>query len=302
MKKFGAFLGGLGLMCALNSSVEAHDPPDYLGIIWQWPADKLPVLDGNISEWNVIPDEFWLTDENFNVQSCLGDNTFVGDLDPSNLSFRWTMTFTNGSSKTYWALERFDDDWQEWDDVEPTIDADHSGGTFWTIEGMTDEESERQKGRHAQIYHLFFDDGAHLGGDSWNWFWMTAGDWYEGPPYSDVAYRNTGTPLSGEEYTQEVEYFLTAWDDYSSLDPEGSVEHNFQEGEIIGLNQNVWDRDDTADGTIPNESRWNLSPNCESFGDADFLADYLLLEVDEEIMSTAVEADSWGNVKASFAK
>jgi len=91
MKKFGAFVGGLGLMCALSSSVEAHDPPDYLGIIWQWPADKLPVTDGNISEWNVIPDEFWLTDKNFNVQSCLGDATFAGDLDPSNLSFRWTM-------------------------------------------------------------------------------------------------------------------------------------------------------------------------------------------------------------------
>jgi hypothetical protein len=303
MKKIVTGLGACALICALSNPVVAHDPPDYLGIVWQWPPDKLPVRDGNLDEWEVIPEEFWHTHETNNVNSCLGDNS-KAVLDPADLSFRWVMTYTEGSSRTHWAVERFDNDWNLGDDMEPTIDADHSGGTFWTIEGMSDEESARQKGRHAQIYHIWFDDGLRQGGDSWLWFWMTSADWYEGLPWSDAAYKYTGTPDSGEEMHETSEFMLPTWDDFNWADPEGGIEHLFEEGEIIGLNMNMWDHETEADPDNPVEGvgRWTISPNCENFGDADFLADYLLLEVDEEIMSTAVEEDSWGNVKASFAQ
>ena len=299
MKKIIAGLGACALVIgALSNPVVAHDPPEIVGVIWQWPADKLPVRDGNLGEWDIIPEEFWQTHLNNNaISECAGPNTKT-DPDPADLSFRWTMSFVQGSSRTHWAQERFDDDWQTLDDIEVALDADHSGGTFWTIEGMTEEESERQKGRHAQIYHIWLDNGAYRGGDSWLWFWMTTADWYEGLPWSDSAYKYTGTPGSGEEMNETSEFMITAWDDFNWQDPEGSVQHFFDEGEVIGMNVHMWDRE--LDEETKGVGYWSLGASCEAFGDADFFQDFLLLEIDEELMATAVEKDTWGNVKASF--
>jgi hypothetical protein len=303
MKKIVFALLGCALIFALSGPVVAHNPPDYLGLSWQWPADKMPVRDGNLSDWDIVPDEFWQTHENWNVQSCIGSGyDEVPELDPSSYSFRWTMAFVNGSSRTQWAYEVFDDQWDEWDQIEASIDADHSGGNFHSAAGMTEEEAARNKNRQAQIYHIWFDDGAHLGGDQWMWAWNTAADWYQGgTPYSDAAMRHTvGTPLSGGERNSQVEFSFTAWDDLLWDNPNDSVEHLLTEGETIGLNLNLYDREGEGDARY--QVRWTISPECSSFGNSDFFADFLLVEVDEELMATAVAEDSWGNIKASLAK
>ena len=305
MKQMAMSSGACALICALSIPAIAHDPPDYRGIIWQWPADKLPVFDGDLSDWDIVPEEFWLTHENYNVDSYVGANESKAGLDPSDLSFRWMTSFVQGSSKLYWAYERYDDYWFQSDDIEPTIDADHSGGNFWQVEGMSDEEAARNRSRHAQIYHLWFDDGLFMGdtfGDNseWVWMWMTSADWYGELPYTNAAYTiNSGTPGNGEEFSVTAEFMLTAWDDFNYQDPEGSVEHFMMEGEVIGLSVNVWDHD----GEDPMQTaRWSLTSVGESNVNADYLADFVLTEIDEELMATAVEEDSWGNVKASVAK
>ena len=304
MKKIVLSVATCALIFTISTPVAAHDPPDYRGIIWQWPADKLPVFDGDLRDWDIVPEEFWLTHENYNVDSFAGENR-KGTLDPADLSFRWMTSFVQGSSKLYWAFERFDDFWFGSDGFEPTIDADHSGGSFWDIEGQSDEEKARHRSRQTQIYHTFFDDGHFLGGfetgiaGGWVWMWMTSADWYGELPYTDVAYAFTGTPAGGGEFTQTAEFMLTGWDDFNFQDPAGSVEHEFQEGEIIGLSVNVWDHD----GDPPtSQGRWSLTSVGESNVNADFLADFVLTEIDEEIIATAVAEDSWGNVKASVAK
>ena len=74
--------------------------------------------------------------------------------------------------------------------------------------------------------------------------------------------------------------------------------------EIIGLAYHLYDGD-LRDGSEDCNcwSRWALSPNVASFGDADFLADFVLLPVDDSIeYITAVEDDSWGRIKASLAR
>ena len=305
MKKILSAIGACALICALSNPVAAHDPPDYRGIIWQWPANKLPVFDGNLSDWDIVPEEFWLTHNNYNVDSYVGDGQKAG-LDPSDLSFRWMTSFVQGSSKTYWAYERFDDYWHQSDSFEPIIDADHSGGIYWQVEGMSDEEAARNRSRHAQIYHVFIDDGLFMGnalgleGGGWIWMWMTSADWYGELPYTDRASTINGTPGNGEEFNVAAEFMITAWDDFNFQDPGGSVEHEMVEGEVIGLSVNVWDHDGADPGTT--HGRWSLSTAGESNVNADFLADYVLVGIDEDLMATAVEENSWGNVKASFAK
>ncbi len=306
MKKVLSVLFTPVLLLGLSTEVQAHDPPDFIGAVWQWPETHLPVLDADLSEWDIIPEEFWITEQSV-VQSTARPWIYTGDLDVSSISFRWIPTWNEETNRIYWAYERFDDKYQLGNEsIETTVDADHSGGSFWDLEGQTDEEKARQRGRHAQISHYWFDNGQAREGE-WNWFWMTQATWYDTPPYSDHAYWFSGTaPNSFEEMRQRGEWWSVYWDDFNWEDPTGSVLHDFEQDEIIGLTGHVFDTDAELADDCNCHSRWAISPNVESFGDADFLADWVLLGVDESafegVAPTAVEDNTWGQIKASFGK
>ena len=56
MKKIALMAAIVG-MC---TSAFAHIPEGRVFGVFQFPTDKLPVLDGDISEWDVVPDEMWI--------------------------------------------------------------------------------------------------------------------------------------------------------------------------------------------------------------------------------------------------
>ena len=134
----------------LSSAAVAHDPPGYLGAVFQWPESALPTLDGDLSEWDVIPSDFWITEQDL-VQSSERVDVYTGPLDVSSIAARMITTWNEETNRTYWAMERFDDHSSggSSDDLEGVIDADHSGGNFWQLEGQSDEEIARTRGRHA---------------------------------------------------------------------------------------------------------------------------------------------------------
>ena len=302
-KKFSATIAAAALLVTSSASL-AHVPPNFIGLIWQWPANQVPVLDGDLSEWSVIPDDYTFTTDEAVAQFTPGDAFVTSDVpDLASIDFSVTPSYVNGGTRLYYGYERFDDKWTSDDDIEIVIDGDHSGGTFWTEEGMSDEEAARAKGRQAQIYHIFADDGFRLDGDRWNWFWMTGADWHEQPPWSDIGYQYEGTPGSFQEVSLQVEFYQTVFDDFNWQDPEGSVQHTLVEGDIIGHATHVWEFDGTEE-TYRQEgcecgANWSENAAGESFGDASFLADYLLDSVQEDLLPTAVEEDSWGSIKAS---
>lgn len=287
---------------ALSSVAVAHDPPGYLNAVFQWPESALPILDGNLAEWDVIPAEFWLTEQDL-VQSSERADVYTGPLDVSSIAVRMITTWNEETNRTYWGMERFDDHSSggSSDDLEGVLDADHSGGTFWDLADQSAEEIARQRGRHAQTHHWYFDAGFS---EVWTWFWMTQADWYDDPQYTAEAHSVIGEVGSDGELTQFAEWYQIYWDDFNWEDPAGSVVHDFEVDEIIGLAYHLYDGD-LRDGSEDCNcwSRWALSPNVASFGDADFLADFVLLPVDDSIeFVTAVEDDSWGRIKASLAR
>jgi len=90
----------------------------------------------------------------------------------------------------------------------------------------------------------------------WNWFWMTQADWYDTPPYSDHSYWFSGTaPNSFEEMRQRAEWWSVYWDDFNWEDPTGSVLHDFEQDEIIGLTGHVFDSVDKV--VIPHPPKIN---------------------------------------------
>jgi len=58
MRKLLAF-AATALMLTSTASL-AHFPEGQIFGAWQWPSTHLPNLDGDISEWDVLPAELWI--------------------------------------------------------------------------------------------------------------------------------------------------------------------------------------------------------------------------------------------------
>ena len=305
MRKLVAALTVAGLIFAATDKSEAHVPDGTLFLLWNWPAG-LPILDVNFKEWDVVPEEYWFTNADYGTrifQGQISDGAVSTGMDPAKMDMRYSVTANADEDRFYFAYERFDNAWTAWADIEPKIDADHSGGLFWSEEGMSEEEAKRAKSRGAQPYHLFFN--TQQSARDWAHNWQTAADWYEDPRFSGAAFNFTGEPLSEEEYTIRAEFYLVGFNDFVWDDPEASVAsiHDIQEGDIAGIAVEVYDTDpncDTGAAGAECASRWSFGTFNETFGNADFFTDFLVLPVDEDAIATAVELDSWGAIKASM--
>ena len=123
-----------------------------------------------------------------------------------------------------------DDSW------EMHVDGDHSGDQmrFGTADIENEEERALAQGRWSQSYHTRFPNLGPDGQESWSWFWMTQAQWHDELPYADHGFRLDGE-IGGGEATAFIEVRRQAWDDFLFNDPEGSVIHDYNEGDITGL-------------------------------------------------------------------
>ena len=307
MKKLLTGAVALALATGFGAPAAAHDPPGVIYELWQWPSTHLPVIDAEISDWDAVPEELWLTEQDLNNLHSnpeSGSGGSSGDVDPdaSDLAVRMAFGWNDDTERIYMAYDRFDDFWSmNRDDVELAVDADHTGGAYWQTEGMTDEEAARFNNSQAQITHFFHHGALPDMGLPWNWHWSTSADWHLDPPYS-LGVFEWSSPELGQEYTWQQELWHVWWDDFIWDDPEGSVIHDMTEGEIIHLTARNKDGDVDQcceEGNVEDFSDWTLNFH-ESSENADFLPDWELLPVQQDLLPTAVENDSWGHIKASF--
>jgi hypothetical protein len=298
---------------AFNSATIAHDPPDFLAPVWQWPAGAVPVIDADLSEYDIVPDEFWIGPDDL-IQSLDTGDALVhqGDPDPASWDIRFLMSWNDESNRIYYALDKFDDFETDTagDSFELGLDADHSGGSFWAGDELEEDEMYRERARHAQSHTWYFTDDcgtAFRGPYGWSHFWMTPADWFGEPEYTDHAYEYVvGSPCNFSEVRKHIEWYQVYWDDFNWEDPD-APRHDFEVDEIFGMNPRFNDGDCSEEDTNNENcgpgtrSKWQLTPANEVFGDSDFFADFILLDVAEDF-PTAVGDDSWGRVKASVAK
>ena len=299
---------------AFNSATMAHDPPNWLAPVWQWPAGAIPVLDSDLSEYDIVPAEFWIGPGDL-IQSLDTEQatTFQGEsADPSNWDMRFLMSWNDESNRIYFALDEFDNFESDTaaDNLELGVDADHSGGSFWAGTDVSEEEMLRTRGRHAQPFHWYFTDScgsAFRGTYGWTWLWVSPADWYGTPQYTDHSFEySEGSPCNLAQTRKTVEWYQVFWDDFDWTDPNAPL-HDFESGEIIGMSPRFNDGDYSEEmgdnENIPTgaSSKWQLTPQLAVFGDTDFYADFQLVDVAADF-PTAVEEDSWGRIKASMAR
>ena len=153
MKKILSIASILALGIMLQASaVSAHVPIPGIdsGTLFQWPAGLEPTLDGDLSEWDIVPEDYYVPfDSHFEYYLGLGHEN-----DESNLSFRVVGAWSAGTNRLYLMMERFDNLWVRTgfgqtaagdDSWEIMIDADHGGDRHFALPDDFEDEDERQR-------------------------------------------------------------------------------------------------------------------------------------------------------------
>jgi hypothetical protein len=271
--------------------VSAHQG-DFLAV--QWADDGLPTIDGNLTEWQALPDYFSILIEDTK-------NAWDEEPDKADLDFGFWGGYNPNNDKLYAAAWAFDN-------IHVRDDPD---GTDCAC---NDDSYE------------FFTDGDHsveTGNDYGNGWWNIT--W---PPVNGVSHAGGGgaqftqqsgnmdyaVTFDGEEFGESTYYYeveFATWDvisfDGDGNDDGGSVQSDLVPGNIMHWSMIMTDDDAELshraeqydNGRWKNDGWWVVGLPCAH---SDRAADF---ELDTDVQSaggaaTAVEATTWGRLKSRF--
>jgi hypothetical protein len=318
-----AFLAGVVLVGSLG----ALDRPEVTFKVFQFPADQMPRVDGDASDWAIVPDDYAIKTGEFSDDS--GKHAAP---DPKTLEIKVRVGWVKGLNRLYFLYEAFDDYWDfaspglHNDTFEIVVDGDASGGPlidkghreFWTPDRVgesaarpddrisVDEAHWAIHGAHAQNYHVF----TPAAGKDWCLAWGAA-SWTKEFPFSNAACRYDFKP--GQPGRLVLEFWVTPFDYAGPEGPQRAVESVLRENKIIGLGLAVIDYDDAQ--ARESNGFWNLSRSHMMYGHGSELCAFRLMPleprfvpalearwsfkvVDEERRLVAFKDDSVGAVRA----
>jgi len=290
---------------ALACPLAALDRPEMTFKVFQFPADKIPRVDGDASDWAMVPESY-----------VIGMDQFVDDSprhtkpDPKNLDVRVRVGWVKGLNRLYFLYEAYDDYWDfsrpdlHNDIFELVVDGDASGGPltgtekhdFWTPEevGVTRAAPEARiseadsrwalQGVHAQNYHIF----TPAEGKDWCMAWNVA-TWTKELPWSNAACSYNFRP--GQPGKLLLEFWITPFDYAGPEGPQRAVESVLAEGRIVGLGMAVMDFDD-VDRRNSN-AFWNLSRHHRMWGNASDLCAFRLMPLEPQFLKPIDAQWSW---------
>lgn len=247
--------------------------------IFQFPADKIPRIDGNADDWEMVPDSFAITTDQLH-----DDNKHFPKVDPKNLDVKVKIGWVKGENKLYFLYQTYDNYWDfslpdlHNDIFELIVDGDRSGGTFINElhpnEGIDQNEAYFSfHGVHAQNYHIF----TPAEGKDWTMVWG-AHPWVKDLPYANHAYNYKFKPGQGGKLT--LEFFITPFDYAGAEGPVRAVESKLNENKLISMAFAVIDYDDVNDKS--KQGFWNLSKEHKMYGDADYLLPFKLMPLEDK--------------------
>ncbi len=267
--------------------------------------EQIDLKDGLVDEWYEVVGEPSMTLLDFGEVD-------QGSPDPSDLDFRIWLAWHDDPARFYVAFVGSDDIYKndhdynvdefsvqdhmdQNDGISLVIDGDHGGGAGCEKSGCTMEaavETRERSQRYDAIAHT--PDGPKLD-DSYTRFSTGGLAWNALPPYAD-----SGGSVVGENPTISViELYVTPFDYWAYDDIEGSMVSDLTAGQVIGFGITVNEFD-------PPDINWGV-PWVEGTQPADHFWDMLLLKADGYLDGlllsagdTAVEAVSWGRIKASL--
>jgi hypothetical protein len=270
----------------------ALDRPEVTFKIFQFPADKIPRIDGNADDWAIVPQDYVI-----GADQLVDDSGKHAKMDPKNLDVHVRVGWVKGLNRLYFLYEAYDDYWDfsrpdlHNDTFELAVDGDASGGPFvdhghpkvWTTEAVGPEMSVFDKrldpaeehwsfhGVHAQNYHIFTPA---LDKD-WCMAWGSA-TWIKELPYANAACSYDFKP--GESGKLVLEFWITPFDYAGPEGPQRAVESVLFDNKIIGISWAVIDYDDV--NSKENNGFWNLSRKHTMYGNASELCAFKLMPLE----------------------
>ena len=254
---------------------------DTIYPIFQFPQHKMPRIDGDFSDWNLVPDTYAIgLDQMKESINGIGFN-----LDKEDLNIKVKVGWVKDLNRLYFYVEVFDDFWEfeqldiRQDIFELVVDADVSGGNFikkWNANKQfipIEELHFRGHGAHAQNYHVFMP----AVNKDWAMVWGNT-PWIKDFPYANAAYKHNLE--QGKPGLLKMEFWITPFD-YAAIEGiNRSAVSELKENEIIAMSWSVLDYDDD------NKERKdfiNLAHNIEMIHNGDFMNAFRLMPLEEEL-------------------
>lgn len=273
--------------CPPDQADQADQPdqgiarPDTEFRIFQFPADRIPRIDGDASDWSIVPETYVIgQDELRETVNGKGDKQ-----DPENLDVRVRVGWVNGQNHLYFLYEANDNYWDfarndlHNDIFEVVVDGDLSGGPL--IRQMHPNLQLRDQlrthsvyhGVHAQNYHIF----TPARDKDWAMVWGSQ-PWIKDLPHANAAYQYNFRP--GESGRLVLEFFITPFD-YAPPDPNRAIPTKLEENNVLGLSWAVLDYDDEQASSYA--GFWNLSHKTTMYGNASDLVAFRLMPVETSL-------------------
>jgi len=265
------------VFCLIPVFAFAQSRPDTTFNIFQFPADQIPRIDGEISDWDMVPEHYVI-----GTDQLVNSNKDQAPANPSTLDVRVKVGWVKGLNRLYFLYEAYDDYWYfnesglKNDTFEVVVDGDLSGGPF--IDRFHPNELVdiwdayfSFHGVHAQNYHIF----TPAVNKDWTLAWGPQ-SWMKDLPYANAAYDYNFQ--HGDSGHLILEFWITPFDYALSKDPERSVESHLSENKRIGLSWAILDYDEGGEQT----GFWNLSRERTMYGDASELVILQLMPLEEE--------------------
>lgn len=289
----GLALAGSGRLCAF-------DRPDTTFQVFQFPQDQIPRIDGDASDWAMVPDSYAIHSDQF-----VDDTHHHSSPDPKTLDVTVKVGWVKGLNRLYFLYEAFDNYWDfaqpglHNDTFEIVVDGDASGGPlidkghkeFWTPQHVSasaavpdervsvDDAHWAIHGVQAQNYHIF----TPAAGKDWCMAWSSA-SWIKQFPWANAKCRYDFKP--GQPGKLVLEFYVTLFDYAGPEGPERAVESVLRENKLVGVGLMIIDYDgpDAKSGGF-----WNLSRHHTAYGDASELCGFKLMPL-EPAFVPALEA------------
>ena len=266
MSKRSGFLIVLGLAVCLSGDVEGHLPADFTYFAFQFADTYLPAIDGDLSEWDIVPNAYMIHGED--LHNALHGRP-ARRMDPTDLALRSFCGWNDSLNRLYFMAEISDDihqtdrtdpqcNWMD-DCWEIVIDANHSGGRHAWFSDLTEEESKRLEGSQGTHYIVAeppIQGVDFTSGNASTWT-SEPGEWF------DIGWDFTGDEFGESTYYYEL--FIYPFDDLNWKGPDVSVHHDLREGEIIGVGWSFADFDASSDRF---DDYWTLSGGDATCGES----------------------------------
>lgn len=253
--------------------------------IFQFPADQIPRIDGNSSDWDIVPESY-----NIGTDELTDNNENYDAPDSSTLSVNVKVGWVEGLSRLYFLYEAVDDFWHfsepglRNDTFEVVVDGDLSGGPLidrFHPNTRIDEWDAYFSfhGVHAQNYHIF----TPAVGKDWTLAWGPQ-SWIKDLPYANAAYDFDFD--HGESGKLTLEFWITSFDYAGAEGPERAVKSKLYEDKLIGLSWAILDYDEGGE----QDGFWNLSDEKTMYGNASELVMFRLMPQEPQFQAL-IEAD-----------